>query len=30
MLALFQRLGFVTSASSDGSVIEAVKELQPV
>jgi acetyltransferase len=30
MLALFQRLGFATSPSADGSVIEAVKELRPV
>ncbi len=30
MLALFQRLGFTTSPSTDGSVIEAVKELRPV
>jgi acetyltransferase len=29
MLALFQRLGFATSPSADGSVIEAVKELRP-
>jgi len=29
MLTLFKRLGFVTSPSADGSVIEAVKELQP-
>ncbi|HEX7501971.1 MAG TPA: bifunctional acetate--CoA ligase family protein/GNAT family N-acetyltransferase [Acidobacteriota bacterium] len=30
MLSLFQRLGFATSPSADGSVIEAVKELRPV
>jgi acetyltransferase len=29
LLALFKRLGFVTTPSEDGSVIDAVKELRP-